>query len=197
MGRSLEFSKSYLRERIPFYPWFFIPVIIFFLGHNNSSPFNYIASYSLLWGVFFFKILEDFFSWDYNNKNLDLIYTRGHKTFLVVPMLVCFFLFMSSAVMIYPVIINIYIICIMLLSIILYVVLKRNALIQYVYLLVFPLFLYIVSSMTDEGNILWVVLGSSFFIAKYVGLNHFKKSNPYMEVAILTSFIVSKYVLNF
>jgi hypothetical protein len=197
MGQNIEFSKSYLKERISFFPWFFIPAVLFFLGHSNTVSFNYILGYSLIWGVFFFRILEDLFSWNYNKEHLNLNYTRSHKTYLIAPMLVCFFLFTSSALMIYPVILNLYIFGVLFLSIISYLALRNSSLIKYICLLMYPLLMYLVSSITDNGNLLWVIIGTIFFTGKYVAKNHFNKINPYMEIAILTSFFVSKYVLNF
>lgn len=197
MGRGVEFSKLYLRERLSLFPWMLIPIILFFLGHKNSAPFEYILSYSLLWGVFFFRTLSDFFSWSYNKNNSNLNYTRYHRQYMIVLLGSFFLLFMSSGLMIYTILENLYILATIFISILLYVLFKNSSLIRYVPILGFSLLLALVSAKTDNANPLWVIIGILYLVVKFVAKYKFNRTNSYMEAVVLASFFVSKYALNF
>jgi hypothetical protein len=196
MNKTLAYSKIYLEERVPVFPWFFIPLILFFLVVEPKGSQPYVLIYNLLWGVYFFRILNDFIAWDYN-KSVGAEYTRVHPTYLFPLLLICFLLFFSSAVFIYPIYQNLVICSLLVSSILSLILLKKSSYSQHVILLMYPVFLYLIAEKAQVASYLWVYIGSAFYIVRDLLKIQFKKHNPYMEYVVLGSFFVSKYVLNF
>ena len=60
-------TLPYLRERFNLFPWLAMPVVLFFIGHGPVG-FRCTLLLSLVFAVFFFRVFDDYFCYDYDRK---------------------------------------------------------------------------------------------------------------------------------
>lgn len=184
MSAAIISINLYMKERITFMPWLIIPAILFILGHS-SATYNFILLYNLLWAIFFFRVFDDFFCWDYDLINKEHNYQQRPRRDLLILVALFGFLFLSSLLLIYPLKILLLNFGCLLISILLYLLLRRSRGILFISLIKYPVFLYMVASITAESNFLWVIIGSSFFILREVIEEFFHKRNKNIEYILI------------
>lgn len=197
MNSILQLTKIYLQERLSFFPWFFVPVLLFFLGHKVGANFRYILAYNFLWGVFFFRSVGDIVRFEEDKKKQDWKYLKISKFYLLPFVFICFLQFYSSGIIIYPIIINLSFFIFTMLYILVSFLLRKTKFKLFPEVFMYPLFILASAVYTSATSYTWVYLGLIFFMIKYYCNDLLKKDNSLMEVVILTSFIFSKYVLKF
>ena len=135
----------FLKERLPFFPWGIIPVIIFVLG-SIPGPFEFILLYNLLWGVFFVRCLNEVFCLDYNKKETTGFPEKIDKRSGIILTLIFGVLFISSLLLIHSILNVIIVFAFIFISSIAYYTLRNKKQITYIHYFHYPLFFYLVFS---------------------------------------------------
>lgn len=165
MANKIDPILVYLRERLRFFPWMLIPIILLVLGHSGAK-YEYKLIYPLLWGVFFFRVFDDIFCFDYDSKLKMKAYHQYPRRDLVLVMLVFLFLYLSSVFMIFgPEVLTLNLAFIFI-SVCAYLLFRKSKLILYVSQFKYFLLLFMVAHYTAETNYVWVVLGGLYFLIR-------------------------------
>ena len=127
MSNSVDPTVLYIKERITFMPWGILPLVLFILGHGPGS-YNFIILYNLLWGVFFFRVFDDYFCFDYDLSFKKSPYLLKGKQYIVKLMCVFGFLYLSSQIMIHSMNDTILVFAVIFLSLLLYIFLEIKVL---------------------------------------------------------------------
>jgi hypothetical protein len=196
MSNSVDPTVLYIKERITFMPWGILPLVLFILGHGPGS-YNFIILYNLLWGVFFFRVFDDYFCFDYDLSFKKSPYLLKGKQYIVKLMCVFGFLYLSSQIMIHSMNDTILVFAVIFLSLLLYIFLKVKKWIVLVSLLKYPLLLFITANYSGETNFVWIYLGSFFFIGREIVEEFFGKRNKQFEVIFILLIISTKLILRF
>lgn len=135
----------FLKERVPFFPWGIIPVIIFFLG-SIPGPFEFVLLYNLLWGVFFFRCLDQVARFEIYNADYLVENKKIDKRSGIILTLVFGFLFISSLLLMHSLLNVIAVFCTILMAIAFYYFLRNKDAQKYIQFIHYPLFFYLVLS---------------------------------------------------
>ncbi len=184
----------YIKERITFIPWGILPVLLFLIGHGNTQ-YHFILLYNLLWGIFFFRVFDDYFCFDYDKENKQRPYLENGKKPLLILMFVFGILFLSSSILMYEVIASIILFGVLFLSVFLYLLLKNKKEIILVSMLKYPLLLWLVAFYSNEQSMLWIICGSLFFIVREVIEEFYHQRNRQIEMILMFLLIGSKILV--
>lgn len=185
---------SYIKERIPFYPWGFLPVLIFIIGHGQST-YNFIALYNLLWGVFFFRVFDDYLCFKLSAKELEKRALNQITEPAFKLSLVFGFLYLSSQILIHSMSDTIVVFLTIFVSILGYFSLRNLIYVQLVSTLKYPLLLYVTASFSGESNFSWVFIASTFFIIRDIQEKLFSRRNVQVEYILMSLLIGLKFLL--
>ena len=193
----LKQIQKYVQERLPLIPWFIIPIYIFLLAHGEIARYNFGVLYCVLLGIIFFRIFDDYFSWNYHLVNSKFEYLTFGKSFLLIFLLMLGLLFTSSCFFILPINIALLIIAFIFLNFVFYMGLKHFKAVVFIQLLKYPVLFFAVSLMTEEANPLWSIWGSICFIAHGVFKDGFGKQNTIITISLFSLPVIIKYTLRY
>ncbi len=195
MSKIIESCAVYSKDRLTFFPWLIMPLLIIAISHGDER-IRYILLYPLLWGVLFFRVFDDLCCFNYDLK-LNKLHTKlGIKPLL----LLSYFLgliYLSSLLFIFDPQILILNIALLTVSGILYYVFRQHKLITTISLLKYPVLMYMVAIFTNESNYLWSILGCTFFFLREYFEEFKGLRNKRFEIIFILGLIINKYLLRF
>jgi hypothetical protein len=196
MTNTTDPTVLYIKERITFVPWGILPLILFIIGHG-PGPFNFIVLYNLLWGVFFFRVFDDYFCFDYESRIHSAPYLLKGKQYIIKLMCIFGFLYLSSQILIHNINDTILVFLVTFISLILYFFLSKKKWVGLVSVLSFPVLLFVTARFSQETSLVWVFLGSMFFLVRGIAEKVYGRKNIQMEVLFLFVLISSKLILRY
>lgn len=188
--------QIYVKERLTFFPWFIIPVVIFYLGHG-SAKFSYPLLYLLLFAVLFFRVFDDYFCFTFDRiKRKEHHHLKQSPSNLLYLVLTLGILFLTGLTLMNPQLGLVFLLFIGI-HIPFYLILKKMHFIVYVSLLKYPMLFMLTFVMSGGGNPLWAILGTLFFVLREIFEENFKIRHALIETLIPIILIISKYYERF
>ena len=190
--------QIYVRERLSFFPWFIIPLYIFFLAHGPLETFNLKLLYPLLMAIIFFRTLDDIFCWDFDQRmKKSSLYLTLPRLNVVILCLISGFLYLSGFYFVSDIAVATLNIFFVFFNISLYFILKKTKLIIYVSMLKYLFLFLLVMQLTSETNPIWGMVGSLLFIFREILEEQFKIKNLIITTNLFLIPLLIKYTLRY
>jgi len=196
MPRLINSFVNYSRERLIKITWFVLPLSLFIIGHGPDD-FNFLLCLNLFLAIFFFRVTDDYFCFDYDKKQKDRKYLSRDKKDVLFLALVYGVFYLVTLKMFYQQKEVLFIYSQLIISTFLYIILRENKSVVLVSILKYPILLYILATQTGETNYVWVMSLTLFFIVREYSEEFLNKRNVKIELFIISLIIGMKLYMRY
>jgi len=186
---------SYLRERLSFFPWMFIPVFIYYLGKDGGAAFDGMLLVFVLEFVLFLRVFDDYACFEYDRQQgKRRPYLQRGKKALGISMLPLGGLLALLSYLVLTETQFVMTAAFLGLHIPVYFVLRGRPAILAVSLAKYPFLFFLVASITEQSAWWWPVAGALYFITREALEEIAGLRGRRIEVFVAFALVLAKYL---